>query len=138
MHNFFVSHDLKSAAFDSIEFSKAADDLDGAVSVCVIQASKVVIAGYLMGSRTTMVDSHWNAHYNNHPKLQNMDVQVQLQKIKDNNSGPWNPKNNVFASHILCSAEEEKRVNKQMCGLYNKRRKASRAANDLPEGCSFQ
>ena len=59
---FFVSHDLKSAAFDSIEFSKAADDLDGAVSVCVIQASKVVIAGYLMGSRTTMVDSHWNSH----------------------------------------------------------------------------
>ena len=91
-----------------------------------------------MGSRTTMIDSHWNAHYNNHPKLQNMDVQVQLQKIKYNNSGPWNPKNNVLASHILCSAEEDKRVNKQMCSLYNKRRKASRAANDLPEGCSFR
>ena len=25
-----------------------------------------------------------------------------------------------------------------MCSLYNKRRKASRAANDLPEGCSFR
>ena len=99
MSNFFASHDLKLAAFDSIEFSKAANDLDGAVSVCVIQAGKVIIAGYLMGSRTTMINSHWDAHYNNYPKLQNMDVQVKLQKIKDNNSGPWNPKNNRSEEH---------------------------------------
>ena len=34
-----VSHNLKAAAFKSIEFAKAADDLDGAVSVCVIPVS---------------------------------------------------------------------------------------------------
>ena len=133
-----VSHDLKAAAFNSIEFAKAADDLDGAVSVCVIQASHVVVAGYLMGSRKTMVNNHWNSHFNNHLKLNNMDVQVQIQKIKDNSSGPWNPKNNVVASHILCSAEDEKLVNRQMCSLYNKQHKTSRAANDLSEGCSFR
>ena len=77
-----VSHDLKAAAYNSIEFANVADDLDGAVSVCVIQASKVVIAGYLMGSRKTMVNTHWNSHFNNHPKLNNMDVQVQIQKSK--------------------------------------------------------
>ena len=85
-----------------------------------------------------MVNTHWNSHFNNHPKLNNMDVQVKIQKIKDNNSGPWNPKNNVLASHILCSAEDEKRVNKQMCSLYNKLRKASRSANNLPKGCTFR
>ena len=52
-----VSHDLKAVAFNSIEFVKVADNLDGAVSVCVIQASKVVTAGYLMGSRKTMVNT---------------------------------------------------------------------------------
>ena len=91
-----------------------------------------------MGSRKTMVDSHWTSHFNNHPRLNNMDVQVKLQKIKDNNSGPWNPKNNVLASHILCSAKDEKRDDKQMCSLYNKLRKASRSANNLPEGCTFR
>ena len=67
-----------------------------------------------------------------------MDVQVKIQKIKDNNSGPWNPKNNVLASHILCSVEDEKMVNRQMCSLYNKQGKASRVANDLPEGYFFR
>ena len=54
----FVGHDLPAAAFNSIEFAKAIDNIDGAVSVCVIQASKVLAAGYLPGPRKTMVDSH--------------------------------------------------------------------------------
>ena len=53
-----VSHDLKAAAFNSIEFAKVADDLNGAVSVCVIQASHIVVAGYLMRLRKTMVNNH--------------------------------------------------------------------------------
>ena len=69
-----VSHNLKAAASSSIEFVKVANNLKGAVSICVIQASKVIIAGYLMVSRKTMVDIYWNSHFNNHPKLNNMDV----------------------------------------------------------------
>lgn len=43
----FVSHNLPAATFNSIEFSKAADNLDGAVSVSVIYYSTVVKAGYI-------------------------------------------------------------------------------------------
>ena len=113
MYQDFVYHNLKADAFNSIEFSKAADDLDGAVCVCVIQSSTVVEARYLLGSRKSNVDSHWCTHYNNHPKLNYMDDQVKSHSIKDLNSGLWNPKNSIHAAHILYSVKVEKGVNKK-------------------------
>ena len=128
----FVGQNLLAAAFNLIEFAKDADDLDGAVFVCVIQSSTVVKAGYLLGSRKTINDNHWWQHYNNYPKLNNMDVEVKPHSIKDLNNGPWDPKNNIHAAHILCSVEDKKGVNKQTISLYKKtckkfvRRKTSR------------
>ena len=40
--------------------------------------------------------------------------------------------------HMSYALPKMKNVNRQMCSLYNKKLKASRAANDLPEGCSFR
>ena len=54
----FIGHDLPAAAFNLIKFARATENIDSAVSVCVIQSSKVVRAGYLLGSRKTMVDNH--------------------------------------------------------------------------------
>ena len=85
-----------------------------------------------------MEDIHWCKHYNNHPGLLNMDIQVKSHNIKDHNNGPWNPRNNIRAAHILYSTKDEKPMNKQMSGLYTKKQKASRVANDLPEGCLFK
>ena len=45
----FVGHDLLTEAFNLVEFATATDDLDSAVLVCIIQASSVVLAGYLLG-----------------------------------------------------------------------------------------
>ena len=54
----FVGHNLLAAAFNLIKFAKVTDDIEGVVSVCVIQTSKIVETGYLLRSRKTMVDSH--------------------------------------------------------------------------------
>ena len=40
----FVGHDTPAAAFNSLEFTQKAEELDGEVCVCIIQASKVVEA----------------------------------------------------------------------------------------------
>ena len=45
-----VGHDTPSAAFNSLEFSWKANKFDGTVRGCIIQASTVVTAGYLLGS----------------------------------------------------------------------------------------
>ena len=133
----FAGHHLPAATFNSIKFTKATDDIDGTASVCVIQTSKVVETGYLLGSRKTMVNSYWDKLYNNHPKFNKLDIKVSSHSIQDLTSGPWNPMNNVHSAHILCSIEDEKGINKKMCSLYNKNHKQSRAANDLPKGFSF-
>ena len=99
----FVSLDLPATVFNWIEFAKVTDDIDGAVAVCVVQSSKVVKTGYVLGSRKAMVDSRWCKLYNNHPKLNNIDVQVSSHYIKDLTNKPWDPKNNVHGAHILCS-----------------------------------
>ena len=52
----FVDHDTPSAAFNSLEFVRKVDKLDGAVRVCTIQASTIVTTGYLLGSSKTMDD----------------------------------------------------------------------------------
>jgi len=133
-----VGHDILAAAFNSLEFAQKADNLDGAICVCIIQSSKAVESGYLLGSRKTMDDVHWSNHFNNHQRLLNMDVQVKSHPINDHTDGPWNPRNNVNAAHILYSAKDEKAVNIQMGGMYNKKLKGSRAADDLPERCGFR
>ena len=83
-----VGHDLPAAAFNLIEFAIATDNIDSVVLVHVIQASKVVEVGYLLGSRKTMNDCHWDKLFNNHPNLNKMDVKVSSHSIKDLTSGP--------------------------------------------------
>ena len=83
----FVGHDLPAAAFNSIKFAKATDDIDGTVLICVIQASKTVKTGYLLSSRKTRNNRHWDLLFNNHPKLNKMDVKVSSHPIKDLTSG---------------------------------------------------
>ena len=128
-----VGHDNPSAAFNSLEFAWKADQFDGEVCVRTIQANTVVTAGYLFGSRKTMDDIHWSDHYNNYPRLLNMDLQVKTQNVPDPSRKPWSPKNQVSAAHIFCSEINENDVNIQMGGMYNNKRKESRAAADLPE-----
>ena len=134
----FVGHNILAAAFNSLEFAQIAEDLDGAVCVCIIKSSKVVESGYLLGSRKTMEYVHWSNHFNNYQRLLNMDVQVKSRPINDHTDGPWSPRNNVNAEHILYAAKYEKAVNIKIGGMYNKKRKASRAAANFPEGCGFR
>ena len=42
-----VGHDMPSVVFNSLEVAQKVDELDGAVRVCPIQSSKVVVVGYL-------------------------------------------------------------------------------------------
>ena len=65
----FVGHDTLATAFNSLKFSQKANKFDGVVCICSIQASTVVMAGYLLGSSKTMDDIHWSNHYNNHQNL---------------------------------------------------------------------
>ena len=134
----FVGHNILAAAFNSLEFAQKADELDRAIRVCIIQASKVVEAGYLVGSIKTMNDIHWSDHYNSHPRLLRIDVQVKTHNVPYPTGVPWSAKNQVHTAHILCSAKNKKDVNIQMSGMYNKTRKASRAAADLPEARAFR
>ena len=79
----FVGHDVPSAVFNSLEVAQKADELKGAVPVCFIQASKVAVAGYLVGSTKTLDNINWTDHYNCHPRLLNMDILVKTQNIED-------------------------------------------------------
>ena len=106
----FVSHDLPAATFNSTKFAKAIEDIDGAVLVCIIQASKVIDAGYLLGSGKTINNSHLDLLFNNCPRLNKMDVKVSPQPIKGLTNGPWNPKHNVVSAHILYSPQEQERI----------------------------
>ena len=134
----FVGHDILAAAFNSLEFIQNADELDGAVRVCTIQASKIVETGYLLGSSKTMDDINWRNHYNNHSRILKMDVQVKTHSIPDPTGAPWSAKSQVCAAHILCLAVNKKDVNIQMGGMYNKKRKAFCVAANLPERRPFR
>ena len=81
----FVGHNMPSAVFNSLELAQKADELEGAVRVCFIQASKVVVAGYLNGSTKTLNVDHWTEHYNCLPRLRNMDIKVKNLNIEDPN-----------------------------------------------------
>ena len=107
----FVGHDILAAAINSLECAQKADEVNGAVRVCTIQASKVVETGNLLGSSKTIDNTHWSYYYNNHPHLLNIDVQVMSHFIPDSTGGPLNARNQVHAAHILYSTENEKAVN---------------------------
>ena len=129
----FVGHNIQVDAFNSLKFAQKVDDLDGAVRVFIIQSSKVVEAEYLLGSSKTMDDTHWSNHFNNHPRLLKMNVQVKSHSINDYTKGPWNLRNHVHATHMLFFIEDEKAVNIQMSGMYNKTWKAK----DVRSGMSL-
>ena len=128
----FVGHDMPAAAFNSKECAQIAYELDGGVCVSIIQTSKVVKADYLQGSSKKFDDIHWIGHYNTHPRLNKMDVQVKTKKIKDliEEGGKYNYRNHVHAAHILCAKKDEKEVDIQIGNLYNKIKKSYRAAAD--------
>ena len=123
------------ASFNSKECAQVTYELDGGVCVSIIQASKVVEAGYLQGSSKMLDDIHWTDHYNAHPCLKKIDVQVKTKKIQNptEEEGKYNSRNHMYAAHILCAKKDEKEVNIQMGNLYNKDRKSSKVAADLPE-----
>ena len=79
----FVGQDMSSAVFGSLELVQRADELKGAVRVCFIQASKVVVAGYLNGSTKTMNVTHGTKRYNCLPHMRSMDIEVKMLNIKD-------------------------------------------------------
>ena len=61
-----------------------------------------------------------------------MDVQVKTKKIKDlteEEGKKYNSRNQIFA----CAEKDKEEVNIQMGNLYNKNRKSSKAAANLPE-----
>mmetsp|Transcript_13319 Transcript_13319/g.13137 ORF Transcript_13319/g.13137 Transcript_13319/m.13137 type:complete len:119 (-) Transcript_13319:1059-1415(-) len=118
---------MPAAIFNSLELAQKADELEGAVRVCFIQASNVVVAGYLNGSNKTLNVDHWTKHYNCLPRLRNMDIEVKNLNIEDPNGEPqkWSSRNQVIAAHILCSEKNEKDVNTQMGNTYCKVRKES-------------
>ena len=94
-----------------MEVAQKADELEGAVRVCFIQASKVAVAGYLVGSTKTLDDIHWTDHFNYHPRLLKMDVQVKTQNIEDptGETQKWSPRNQVNATHILYAEKMRKK-----------------------------
>ena len=59
------------------------DEKEGSIRVCHVQASKVVVAGYLQGSTNTLNEEHWTEHINVLPHLRNLDVEVQIRDIDD-------------------------------------------------------
>ena len=91
---------------------------------------------YLQGSTKTLNDEHWTDHFNVHLRLKRMDDQVKTKKIEDpteEEGAKYNSRNHIFAAHILCAEKDEQDVNIQMGNLYNKDRKSSKAAANLPE-----
>ena len=132
----FVGHDLAAVIFNSLELALLADEKEGVIRVCFIQASRVVVAGYLNGSTKIMDVIHWTKHYNCLPCLRSMDIEVKMLNIKDPTGEPqkYNYRNQVIAAHILCVEKDEEEVKTQFGNTYCKERKSSRAAGEIPEG----
>ena len=122
----FVGHDSPAAIFNSLELGQLADEKEGSVRVCHIQASTVVVAGYFNGFTKTLNVDHWTKHYNVLPCLRNIDVKVQIWVIEDPTGEPYKfgSQNKVFVAHILCAEKNEAKVNLQFGNTYCKERKA--------------
>ena len=90
-----TGHDIPAAAFNSLEFAQEAYELNSEVRVSIIQTSKVVEAGYLVGSSKTFDNIHWTDYYNTHLRLLKMDFQVMTHNIKDptEEEGKYNSRN---------------------------------------------
>ena len=86
-----VGHDSSAAVFNSLDFAKLLDEREASIRVCHIQASKVVVAGYLQGSNKTLNGEHWTEHLNWLPCLKNLDVEVQIRNIEDPTSDSQEP-----------------------------------------------
>ena len=132
----FVGRDCVPAAFNSREMADLAEEKDGAIRVCHIQASKVIPAGYFMGSTKTMNKEHWTENLNTLPRLAKLDVKVFIQNIHDpteddDKSGKKN--NKCFAAHVLCAEKDEGPVDLAVMNMYGKRRKSTKASSDLLE-----
>ena len=131
----FVAHNSPATIFNSLELGKLADEKEGSVQVCFIQASKVVVAGYLNGSTKTMDVNHWTEYYDCLPCLHNMDIEVKMLNTKDPTGEPqkWNTRNQVFVAHVLCSEKNKDEVNAQFGNTYCKDKKAFQAAGKIQE-----
>ena len=82
-----------------------------------------------------MIDvDHWSDHYNCHPSLDKMDVEVKICQVPDPSRAKWSPKDQVLAAHILYSTKNEVTVNYTFGNMHNKVQKAFRATGDIPEG----
>ena len=129
----FVGHDEPAAIFNSIDLAKRVDEIDCAVKVCAIQSNKVVVVGYLNGSTKTLEPEHFTDLVSTIPCMQNLDVQVKNMNITDltaDETKQTNPRDRVFAAHILCGEKDEEAVNAALASTYCKIRKASQAASE--------
>ena len=136
----FVGHDCEPVAFNSLELADLMEEKDGAIRVCHIQASKVIPAGYFMGSTKTINIEHWTENFNLLPRLSTLDVEIVILNIKDptedvedKSFGKRKRNNKAFAAHVLCAPEDECQVDLALMNTYGKRRKLSHAAGDLLE-----
>ena len=85
----FVAHNIPPVSFNTIKYATVCNDLDGVVTVSSIQASSTSEAGYLLSSRKTQNDIHWDHSMNTNPKLKSIDVNiVTIKKIDANLSAP--------------------------------------------------
>ena len=135
----FVGHNAPAAIFNSIQLAKRADEIDCSVKVCPIQSNKVVTAGYLNRSTKSLDPEHFTDLLNTipRPRLKNLDVEVQIINIPDpavDDTKKFNPKDQVYAAHVLCAKKNEDTVNVALANTYCKVRKASQAAGEYPEG----
>ena len=79
----FVGHNSAAVIFNSLELGQLADEKDGSINVCHIEASKVVVVGYLQDLYKTLNEEHWTEHLNVLPRLRKLDVEVQIHNIDD-------------------------------------------------------
>ena len=132
LSNFFVGHNSSAAVFNSLDLAKLFDEREASICVCHIQASKVVIAGFLQGSTKTLNEEYWTEHLNFLPRLKHLDVEVQIRNIEDPTSDSQEPgykmnmsKNKCLVAHVLCSEKNKEAVNLTLCTTYGKVRSVS-------------
>ena len=69
-----LAHDTPPISFESLEYRTICTNLDGNLSISIIQASATSRAGYLLGSRKTMNPRHWTPLLQAHPCFAKLDV----------------------------------------------------------------
>ena len=132
----FGGHDSIAVIFNSRELAQIADEQDGIIRVCYVQASKVIAAGYFQGSTKTLNKVHWTKHLNALPRLNKVDVEIQIRNIDDltGDGNKYGSKNKCFAAHVLCAKKDEPKVVAALCNQYGKDRKSTNASANMIEG----